>query len=158
VVGPNHSKEGSLVSDNPDGVPEPVALTLTPQHAYHIAESLRLELVLRLEKSWPSARLRREDVESIQALLESYCEQLDMLGWGHPDNDVEIVCERDRLDELASELMEAGQEELFHPEARAGVAALDIRRQALEKVGAAEAIAQALVGAPSSPDFVSGIA
>ena len=133
------------MSDDADGVSEAVALTLTPQHAYHLAEALRLELALRLEKSWPSAGLRRQDVESIQALLASYCDQLNMLDWGLAERDVEMVCGRDRLDELASELMEAGQEELWHPEARAGVAALDIRRQALEKVEAAEAITQALV-------------
>ncbi len=147
------------MSDNSDGVPGTITVTLTPQQAHHVAESLRLDLVLCLERSWPSARLAREDAEGIRLLLTWYCEQLDSLDWGRPVRDVEMVCEREKLDDLASELMEAGQEELRYPQARAGAITFDVRRQALEKVGAAEAIAHALMAASRpSQTLVSGAA
>ena len=147
------------MSDNSGGVPQTITVTLTPQQAHHVAESLRLELVLCLEKSLPSARLGREDAEGIRLLLTRYCEQLNTLDWGRPVRDVELVCERDRLNDLAGELLEAGQEELCHPHARAGAIPFDVRRQAMEKVGAAEVIAKAVLSASTpSPTLVSGAA
>ena len=87
-----------------------VAVRLTPTHARHIADSMRIALAADLEGAWAHPLPERAEVETLRALVDSYADELAMLDWGEPQRDVELVCQRVRLERLARELIEAGAE------------------------------------------------
>jgi hypothetical protein len=93
-----------------------VAVRLTPAQAKHIAASMRIALAARLEGAWAYPLPDRADVEGLRALVNSYADELAMLEWGEPQRDVELLCQRVRLERLARELVEAGAERIDdHP-------------------------------------------
>ena len=85
-----------------------VAVRLTPAQAKHIAASMRIALAARFEGTWAHPLPDRADVEGLRALVNSYADELAMLEWGQPPRDVELLCQRVRLERLARELIEAG--------------------------------------------------
>jgi hypothetical protein len=85
---------------------------LTPPQAKHIAASMRIALAARLEGAWPHPLPDRAEVEGLRALVNSYADELAMLEWGEPQQDVELLCQRVRLERLARELIEAGAEQI----------------------------------------------
>ena len=89
-----------------------VAVRLTPPQAKHIAASMRIALAARLEGAWPHPLPDRAEVEGLRALVNSYADELAMLEWGEPQQDVELLCQRVRLERLARELIEAGAEQI----------------------------------------------
>jgi hypothetical protein len=89
-----------------------VTVRLTPAQAKHIAASMRIALAARFEGSWDHPLPDRADVEGMRALVNSYADELSMLEWGQPQGDVELLCQRVRLERLARELIEAGAERL----------------------------------------------
>jgi hypothetical protein len=89
-----------------------VAVSLTPPQAKHIAASMRIALAARFEGAWPYPLPERADVEGLRALVNSYADELAMLEWGEPQRDVELLCQRVRLERLARELIEAGAERI----------------------------------------------
>jgi hypothetical protein len=89
-----------------------VAVRLTPAQAKPIAASMRIALAARLEGTWPYPLPDRADVEGLRALVNSYADELAMLEWGEPKRDVELLCQRVRLERLARELIEAGAERI----------------------------------------------
>jgi hypothetical protein len=91
---------------------EAVAVRLTPAQAKHIAASMRIALAARFEGSWDHPLPDRSDVEGMRALVNSYADELAMLEWGEPQGDVELLCDRVRLERLARELIEAGSERI----------------------------------------------
>jgi len=93
-------------------IDDAVAVRLTPPQAKHIAASMRIALAARLEGAWPHPLPDRADVEGLRALLNSYADELAMLEWGEPQRDVELLCQRVRLERLAGELIEAGSERI----------------------------------------------
>ena len=89
-----------------------VAVRLTPAQAKHIAASMRIALAAGFEGAWPHPLPDRADVEGLRALVNSYADELAMLEWGEPQQDVELLCQRVRLERLARELIEAGAEQI----------------------------------------------
>ena len=89
-----------------------VAVSLTPAQAKHIAASMRIALAARFEGAWPYPLPDRADVEALRAFVNSYADELAMLEWGEPQGDVELICQRVRLERLARELIEAGAERI----------------------------------------------
>jgi hypothetical protein len=93
-----------------------VAVRLTPAQAKHIAASMRIALAARFEGAWAYPLPNRADVEGLRAFVDSYADELAMLEWGEPQRDVELLCQRVRLERLARELIEAGAERINdHP-------------------------------------------
>lgn len=90
---------------------EAVAVRLTPAHAKHIAASMRIALA-GLFEGWADPLPDRKDVDRMRALVDSYADELAMLEWGEPQRDVELLCQRVRLERLARELIEAGAERI----------------------------------------------
>jgi hypothetical protein len=89
-----------------------VAVRLTPAQAKQIAASMRIVLAARFEGVWAYPLPDRADVEGLRALVNSYADELAMLEWGEPQRDVELLCQRVRLERLARELIEAGAERI----------------------------------------------
>jgi hypothetical protein len=89
-----------------------VAVKLTPAQAKHIAASMRIALAARFEGSWAYPLPDRADLEGMRALVDSYADELAMLEWGEPQGEVELLCERVRLEGLARELIEAATERI----------------------------------------------
>src|SRR5215213_1695101 len=119
-----------------------VAVRLTPAQAHHIAASLRIALAVRLEGAWAHSLPERAEVERLRALVDSYADELAMLEWGEPQRDVELVCQRVRLERLARELIEAGAEPIDDQPATG--------RRGRDMISAAEAI-NAVLGRNGSP-------
>jgi hypothetical protein len=118
-----------------------VAVRLTPAQAKPIAASMRIALAARFEGAWPYPLPDRADVEGLRALVNSYADELAMLEWGEPKRDVELLCQRVRLERLARELIEAGAEQI-NDQPIAG-------REGRDMISAARAINAVLARDPS---------
>jgi hypothetical protein len=123
-----------------------IAVKVTPTQARHIATAIRLDLAARWEEDWLTPFARSEEVSTARSLLDAYADELEMLQWGEPAGDVDLLAERKRLNELATNLLEAGEELVAtSDDARAGPA--EVRRQGEDMIAAARAISEALADA-----------
>jgi hypothetical protein len=116
-----------------------VVVRLTPAQARHIAASIRIALAAQFEGAWDPPLPDRADVEGLRALVNSYADELAMLEWGESQRDVELLCQRVRLERLARELIEAGAERMDdQPVAAGDVSEMISAAQAINTVLAEE--------------------
>jgi len=130
---------GRMSEEETGAMNEAVAVRLTPAHAKHIAASMRIALA-GLFEGWADPLPDRKDVDRMRALVDSYADELAMLEWGEPQRDVELLCQRDRLEFLARELIEAGEHRIDNPIGRNTNDLPTARREGMDMISAAEAI------------------
>lgn len=123
-----------------------IAVTVTPTQARHVAIAIRLELAARWEKEWLHPLARREEVHTARSLLDLCTDELDMLQWGEPSGNVDLVSDRRRLTELAQNLFEGGEERVATRD-DASAAPADLRWQGEDMIAAARMIHVALAEA-----------
>ncbi|WP_157592482.1 hypothetical protein [Solirubrobacter soli] len=123
-----------------------IVVTVTPTQARHIATAIRLDLMTHWEPDWLTPLANREEFNAARSLLDECADELEMLHWGEPAGDVELLFARQRLSELALNLLEGGQECIA---ARNGAIAEspEIRRQGEDMIATAQAIHRALARA-----------
>jgi hypothetical protein len=114
-----------------------VSIRLSPDQAGHLAGTIRLELAQQWEEASVAPVPGREDVGKVRAALELYGDELEMLEWGEPAGEVELLCPRERLALLARNLLEGGEEWLHDPDEDTREA----RRRGQDMIATAEAIA-----------------
>jgi hypothetical protein len=132
----------SVVADRSDKI----AVTVTPTQAGHIATAIRLDLAARWEHEWLHPLARPEELNAARSLLDVCADELEMLQWGAPAGDVDLCAERRRLDKIAQDLLEGG-EECVASRDDASTEPPDVRRQAEDMIAAARVIHQALADA-----------
>ena len=120
-----------------------IAVTVTPAQARHIATAIRLELASRWEEQWLHPSARREEVNTARSLLDRCADELEMLEWGEPTGDVGLRSERRRLAELASNLLDGGEDLVASPD-DASTEPPGMRREGEDMIAAALVILQAL--------------
>jgi len=123
-----------------------IAVTVTPTQARHIATAIRVDLMTRWEPHWITSFAHRDEFNAARSLLDERADELEMLQWGEPAGDVDLLLERQRLSELALSLREGGEE---CTATRNGAIAEsgEVRRQGEAMIATARAIDQALAGA-----------
>ena len=126
-----------------DTMSDEIAVTVTPTHARCIANAIRLDLATRWEQDWVTPYARREEVSAARSLLDAYADELEMLQWGEPAGDVALHSERERLSELARNLLEGGKD-LVAAQSDASAGSLEARRQGEDMIAAARVIHEAL--------------
>jgi hypothetical protein len=91
-----------------------VGITLTPADVNMIARAIRSELASEWEEILAAPVLRREDITRIRTILDFYERQLEALGWGDPQADVEIECPTSQFDVVAHDLLGGLEESKDH--------------------------------------------
>ena len=89
---------------------DPVTLRLSPEHTHRLAETLRLQLALELERTDIGTVPVRQELERTRQLLDHYCGRLDMLRWGESSAEVDACFARDELDALLEDLQRSARE------------------------------------------------
>jgi hypothetical protein len=82
-----------------------VGITLTPADVNMIARAICNELASEWEEILAAPVLRREDIVRIRTILDVYEGQLETLGWGESQADVELECPTSQFDVIAHDLL-----------------------------------------------------
>jgi hypothetical protein len=98
------------------------------------------------EPDWLTPWAHREDFNAARSLLDQCADELEMLHWGEPAMDVDLLFGRQRLSELAHNLLEGG-EECIAARKYAIAESPEVRRQGEDMIATARAIHQALASA-----------
>jgi hypothetical protein len=125
-----------------------VAVTLSPSQAQLVAETVRIQLSYACERMQPDhvagQLVGRRELRRFRSTIDLYVDELESLQWGAAMNDIRVAVRRPRLEIIARELREAGEERIadltdWHtPQARA------VDRWAHEMIAAATVIERAL--------------
>src|SRR5580700_1514355 len=93
-VGSSEELEGMavLITRAQPGAVVHVGVTLTPADVNIIASAIRSELASTWEEILAAPLPGREDIVRIRTILDVYEGQLETLGWGEPEADVELEC------------------------------------------------------------------
>jgi hypothetical protein len=94
-----------LVTRAQPGAVVRVGVTLTPADVNIIASAIRSELASTWEEILAAPLPGREDIVRIRTVLDVYEGQLETLGWGEPEADVELECPTSQFDVIADELL-----------------------------------------------------
>jgi hypothetical protein len=105
--GPSEEFEGMGVSNThaQPGAVVHVGITLTPADVNIIASAIRSELASTWEEILAAPLPGREDIVRIRTVLDVYEGQLETLGWGEPQADVELECPTSQFDVIAHDLL-----------------------------------------------------
>jgi hypothetical protein len=82
-----------------------VGIMLTPADVNMIARAIHSELASEWEEILAAPLPGREDIVRIRTILDIYERQLETLGWGEPEADVEIECPTSQFDVVAHDLL-----------------------------------------------------
>jgi hypothetical protein len=105
--GPSEEFEGMAVSNTQaqPGAVVHVGITLTPADVNIVARAIRSELASTWEEILAAPLPGREDIVRIRTVLDVYEGQLETLGWGEPQADVELECPTSQFDVIAHDLL-----------------------------------------------------
>jgi hypothetical protein len=123
---------------------ERVDVTLSPPLAREVARSLRIQLAFELDRPFAGPLPSREDGARLRSVLDLCVDQLEVLAWGDPADDVRMTAPRPLLEAIARDLTDAGQECLTNPLGQDTPDAQRVRRQGRRMIRAADAINDAL--------------
>jgi hypothetical protein len=106
-VGSSEELEGMAVSitNAQPGAGVYVGITFSPADVNIIARAIRSELASEWQEILAAPLPGHEDIVRIRTMLDVYEGQLETLGWGEPQADVEIECPTSQLDVVAQELL-----------------------------------------------------
>jgi hypothetical protein len=93
-----------------------VPVVLTPTQAQDVARTIRGELAFGCERTLAAPMLGREDIARLLAVIDRYAERLELLEWGQPRADIEVVCPQYLFEPIAEDLRIAGEEGIEHNE------------------------------------------
>lgn len=82
-----------------------VGITLTPADVNMIARVIHSEFASKWDEILAAPLPGREDIVRIRTILDVYEWQLETLGWGVPQADVEIECPTSQFDVVAHDLL-----------------------------------------------------
>lgn len=122
----------------------PVRVTLSPLLAREVARALRIQLAAELDRPFSEPLPSREDAARLRTAVDLCVDQLEILAWGEPSEDVQMLAPRFLLQAIADDLEEGGHERLANPFGWKAAETQRVRRQGRRMIRAAEAINAAL--------------
>jgi hypothetical protein len=125
-----------------------VEVTLSPVLAREVARALRIQLACELDRPLEEPLPNREDAARLRTVFDVCVDQLEMLAWGEPSEDVRMVAPTDLLEAIAHDLLDGGNERLSDPVGWRSPEAQRVRRQGRRMIRAADAIKGALTSDP----------
>lgn len=125
-----------------------VAVTLSPSQAHHVAGTIRIQLAYAWE-GMVAGQLTgqlagRMELCRFRSIMDLYVDELESLEWGDPVGEVEVILRTSRLEAIARELREGGEESLADPTGRHTPDAHDVYRRGHEMIATATVIDDAL--------------
>jgi hypothetical protein len=87
-----------------------VSVMLTPAQAKDIAHAIRTEIMSECGQTLAAPVPCPEDIARLRTTIDLYAEQLELLDWGKPSSEIEIVCPLDLFTTIGEELQEGGEE------------------------------------------------
>ena len=125
-----------------------VAVTLSPTQAQHVAITVRIQLAYACERTLPDHLtgqvVERRELRRFRSIMDLYVDELESLQWGDPTDDIRVTLRRPRLELIARELREGGEERLADLTGWHTADAQAVLRWGNEMIGAATVIECAL--------------